>query len=642
MATAPYPHLLAPLRLGPVELRNRVVSTSHQTHLVVDNLPSPAFVAYQEARATAVHPSGLLTADTLGGYLPGIVEHYKSLGDRIRGHGSRLFLQLFHGGREVITSLPRSAAIAPSAVPTQRFLMEPRAMTLRDIADTVDAFGRAARHAREGEIDGLEVSMSHGYLGAQFLSARSNHRDDDYALEHGLRFALEVLARVREEAGPDLAVGVRLAADEETPEGLGPADCARIARAIAESGTVDFLDLALGNSSTTMGSIGIVPPSPVEMVAIAEPAAATRSQVRDLPVIATTRVHDLADAERLVADGITDAVGMTRAQIADPDLVVKALEGREQETIRCIGCNQACIGHYHEGLPVGCVVNPRTGRELTLPRPTPAAVALRVVVIGAGPAGLAAACEGARHGHAVTLIERADAIGGQFRLAGTAYAHAEVWERYREDTERDLAALGVEVRLGTAATVADLVDADRVVLATGARPYRPPHLASGAYAIVQAWDAIADPTTPVGPILIADWGGEYAGIDAAEMLARCGHDVTLACAAPTPGAQVHQYQRALYLQRLDELGVRILHHTELNGDGSGLRHVYSQRPIPFGEIGTLVLSQGRVPDDALWAELEDDPRVIRVGDILSPRGLEEAVLEGTLAIADPARATGGW
>lgn len=653
MTDTPYPHLFSPLRVGPVELRNRVVSTSHQTHLVVDNLPSPAFVAYQEARArggagaifieaTAVHPSGLLTHDTLGGYLPAIVDHYRSLGDIIRGHGSRLFLQLFHGGREVITGLPRSAAIAPSAVPSQRFLMEPRAMTLRDIAETIDCFGLAARHAREGRIDGLEVSMSHGYLGAQFLSARSNHRDDEYALEHGLRFAIEVLTRVREEAGPDLAVGVRLAADEQTPEGLGPAECARIARAIAESGVVDFLDLALGNSSTAMGAIGIVPPSPVEMVAIAEPAAATRSQARGIPIIATTRVHDLADAERLVADGIADAVGMTRAQIADPDLVTKALEGREQQTIRCIGCNQACIGHYHEGLPVGCVVNPRTGRELTLPRPSRSDAPLRVAVIGAGPTGLAAALEAARHGHDVVLFEREDAIGGQFRLAGTAYAHAEVWRRYQEDAERDLAALGVDVRLGAEATAADVADADRVILATGAQPYRPPRLAEGPYAIVQAWDAISHPAAIEGPVLIADWGGEYAGVDAAEVLARAGHDVTLACAAPTPGAQVHQYQRALYLKRLDELGVRILHHTELNGDGSRLRHVYSERAIPFGEIGTLVLSQGRVPEDALWADLEGDPRVIRVGDILSPRGLEEAVLEGTLAIADPAQATGGW
>ncbi len=623
-------------------LRNRVVSTSHQTSLVHDYLPTPAFVAYQEARArggagaifieaTAVHPSGRLTPNTICGYIPEITEHYRSLGEIVRGHGSRLFLQLFHGGREVITSVPRSTAMAPSAVPTARFMMEPRAMTKLDIAEIVESFAEAARRAREGGVDGLEVSMSHGYLGAQFMSKLTNFRTDEYALQHDLRFADEVLTRVREAAGTELAVGVRLAADEQTPDGLGMAACAQIARSLAESGLIDFVDLALGNSSTHMASVGIVPPAPIELSAIREPAAATRAQVKGLPIIATTRVHDLVDAERLVADGICDAVGMTRAQIADPDLVIKALEGREHETITCIGCNQACIGHYHQGTPIGCVVNPRTGRELTLPRPAPRADAGSVVIVGAGPAGVAAAVEAARLGHRVVLFERSAAIGGQFRLAGQTYAHAEVWQRWLADAERDLASTGVDVRLNTTATTTDTEGFDRIIVATGALPYTPPLDSDLPFRVVQAWDAIAAPATLAGPILVADWGGEYGGVDAAETLARAGHDVQLACAALVPGAQVHQYMQALYLGRLDELGVHIRHHLELVGGARALRHVFSYREEAIGAIGTLVLAQGRVPDDALWRELESQANVTRIGDILSPRGLEEAVLEGVLA-----------
>ncbi len=197
--------------------------------------------------------------------------------------------------------------------------------------------------------------------------------------------------------------------------------------------------------------------------------------------------------------------------------------------------------------------------------------------------------------------------------------------------ERDLIATGVDVRLNTTATATDTEGFDRIIVATGALPYAPPLDSDLPFRVVQAWAAIAAPATLEGPILVADWGGEYSGVDAAETLARAGHDVQLACAALMPGAQVHQYARALYLGRLDELGVRIRHHMELVQGARALRHVFSYREEAIGAIGTLVLAQGRRPDDALWRELESQANVTRIGDILSPRGLEEAVLEGVLA-----------
>jgi 2,4-dienoyl-CoA reductase-like NADH-dependent reductase (Old Yellow Enzyme family) len=645
-----FPALLSEVRLGPALLRNRVVSTAHQTGLVHDHLPTDDLVAYHEARArggvgavfveaTATHESGLLTAHTIGGYLPAITGAYERLGAAVRGHGARLFVQLLHGGREQIADPPLPPAIGPSAVPTPRFHAEPRALTQAEIDDIVEGYATSARLAREGGIDGIELSLAHGYLAAQFFAPSINTRDDAYNgdLEARLRFARELIAAVRDAAGDGVAVGVRLAADEITPDGFGPEACAEIAAALCAGGGIDFVSAALGHSSTYRGSTYIVPPPPEPREAIAGPVAHMRAAIPGVPLIGTSRIADLDAAERLVGAGAVDLVGMTRAMIADPDLLAKAASGRADDVIPCIGCNQGCIGHYHLGLPIGCVVNPRTGRERSLPRPSrddAAAGARRVLVVGGGPAGVAAALEAAESGHPVVLVERSESLGGQFRVAGRAPAHRETWERYSAWIARRLSAGGVEVRLGVEATAGDADGFDAVVLATGAVPYRPPLPDPMPCAVVDAPAAIVDPGAVRGPVLVADWGGGWAGLDAAETLAEAGHDVTYACAAAAIGEGVHQYQRNLYLARLDRLPVRLLQHMEIVGAGGAamLRHVFSGRvePLPPG-LGTVVLAQGRVPDDALWGALESSGRCVRAGDVLGPRSAEEAVLEGTLA-----------
>jgi 2,4-dienoyl-CoA reductase-like NADH-dependent reductase (Old Yellow Enzyme family) len=653
-----YPALLREAGLGPATLRNRVVSTAHQTGLVHDHLPTDDLVAYHEARAaggvgavfveaTAVHETGLLTAHTLGGYLPGIAPAYARLGDAVRAHGARLFVQLLHPGREQIASAPLPPAIAPSAIPSARFRSEPRALTGAEIGELVAGYAESARLCREGGVDGIEVSMAHGYLVAQFFAAATNARDDAYGgdLDARLRFAREVLAAVREAAGSGVAVGVRLAADEIAPGALGPEACAEIAAALCGDGSVDFVSAALGHSASYRGSTYIVPPPPEPLAAIAAPLRAMRAALPGLPLIATTRVADLDTAEDLVASGAADLVGMTRALIADPDLLAKAAADRADDVVPCVGCNQGCIGHYHAGVPIGCLMNPRTGRERTLQRPSRAAAAAprRVLVAGGGPAGVAAALEAAAAGHAVVLAERGDALGGQLRIAGRAPAHRELWARYERHAAHRVRAEGVEVRLRTAVGPDDAAGFDGVVVATGALAYRPPLPPAPPCAVVDATAAIVDPGAVQAPALVADWGGGWTGLDAAETLAEHGCDVTLACAAAAIGEGVHQYQRNLYLGRLDGLGVRLLHHTELvandGGEALGLRHVFSGRtqPLPDG-LATLVLAQGRAPDDALWRALEGRPGCVRAGDVLGPRSAEEAILEGTLAARELLRA----
>ena len=643
----PFPRLLSPVSVGPLELRNRLVSTSHQTSLVHDHLPTDDLRAYHEARArggvaaifleaTAIHPTGLLTAHTMGGYLPEIVPAYRRLADAVQAHGARLFVQLFHGGRELIASAPRPAAVAPSAVPSLRFKSEPRALTVTEIRELIDGYAAGARHARAGGLDGVEISIAHGYLPAQFLSALSNRRGDGYdgSFDARLRFVAEVLGAIRDAAGPELAVGARMAADELVAGGLGVPECIEVAGALHRAGLVDYVSLALGHSAYPAASTWIAPPPPTPPNAIAVPAAAIRAAVPGLTVIAATRVMELADAERIVAGGAADLVGMTRSLIADPELLSKTLGGRQREVIACVGCNQACIGHYHAGVPIGCAVNPRTGRELRLANAARSRRSRRVLVIGAGPAGAAAALEAAFAGDQVTLVEREHEIGGQLRLAGLATAHVELWERYRRSTLHRLHASGVEVAYGVEADAELAADFDVVVLATGARPYEPGVPAELGFAVCQGWDAIADPSAIEGPALVADWGGGWEGLDAAERLALEGVAVTLACAAPAPGETLHQYQRNLYLARLDELGVPILHHLALSRDGDrlALEHVFSERPHALPDMATLVLAQGRVPAEELWAQLEAHPGAVRAGDVLGPRTMEEAVLEGTEAV----------
>jgi 2,4-dienoyl-CoA reductase-like NADH-dependent reductase (Old Yellow Enzyme family) len=412
-----YTALLSPVSIGPVAVRNRVVSTSHQTGLVHEHLPTDDLLAYHQARArggvgaifieaTAIHPTGLLTAHTLGGYLPAIVPAYRRLSDAVHDEGARLFVQLFHGGREQISSSPKAPAVAPSAVPSLRFKSEPRALSATEIAELIDGYAVASRHAAEGGLDGIEVSMAHGYLPAQFFSALSNRRDDSYGLDARTRFAVEVMSAIRDATDGRIALGARLSADELVPGGLGPDDAAEIAQQLHDAGLVDFVSLALGHSAFPAASTWIAPPPPVELDAIADPAAAVRRAVRDVTLIATTRVLDLEHAEAMIADGACDLVGLTRAHIADPELIAKTSAGHADTVIECVGCNQACIGHYHAGVPIGCAVNPRTGREQTLPRLTRRRPGRRVLVIGAGPAGAAAALEAASAGDDVTVVER--------------------------------------------------------------------------------------------------------------------------------------------------------------------------------------------------------------------------------------------
>lgn len=632
-------HLLTPLTLGPVEIQNRIVSTAHQTTLISDHLPTDDFVAYHEARAAggagmivleaaAVHPSGLLTGHTLGLFDDAAAPALKRVADAVHAHGTRLFVQLFHGGREQIMSPPRRPAVAPSAVPTPRFHVEPRALDADEVEEIVAGYGRAAAIASSAGLDGVEISAAHNYLIAEFFSPETNRRTDRWA--DGQLFLDAVLSSVRA-AAPELAVGVRVSAD------------AGVTGAIVErlAGRADYVSLALGDASTLAGAVGIVPPPPVPHNAIADVADGHRTA---LSRILTSRIVEPAEADALIASGRGEAVGMTRALIVDPDMPRKLRSGQDHEVLRCIGCN-VCIAHYHAGTPIACAQNPRTGREREMGPPRPAGDPARVVVIGAGPAGLAATREAVLRGHDVIVLEREDDVGGQTRLMRDAPGQAEIAETLVRNYRETLRSPHVELRLGSVADIhgIEALAPDLVVVATGAEPYRPPIPVGGAKPL-EGWDVLRG-ARPQGRVLVADWGGDPAGLDCAELLAGAGCEVTLTIAATAAGESLHSYRRALYLARLYRAGVSIRHHlrlVETTPEGGLFANLFAEDLSELIQADHVVLAQGRIPAPSPYAELrERGLEARRAGDCASPRSLEEAILEGTMAVAAWAEETGG-
>ena len=619
--------LFSPLRLGPVELQNRIVSTAHQTTLVADHLPTDDFVAYHEARArggvglivieaTAPHPSGILTAHELAGYLPEMVDAYRRVAAAVHPHGTRLFVQLLHGGREQIAGPPRAPALAPSAIPSQRFRVAPRALRADEIEEIVEGFADSARLAAEGGLDGIEISAAHRYLVAQFFDPELNRRDDEWAEPSRVLLAV---ARAVRTAAPGLCIGVRLSADSKPAQQMAPY--------LAEE--VDYLSLALGESPSYLGSTLIVPPPPLGENLIASHIAPFRV---GLPVIATSRVVDAAEADALVAAGTADALGMTRALIADPDLPAKARAGTK--AIRCNGC-QACIAHYHAGEAIRCAINPRTGRERSISvLPETGSGGGRVVVVGSGPAGITAAATAIAAGYHVVLLERAARVGGQFALASRAPGARVVAEGFLANHADTLAAVDLRLDVEATAAMVGALSPDLVVVATGARPYAP-SLPLDSTTVVQAWDVLTGTATVGRRTVVTDWGGDPLGINTAEILAEAGHEVVYCVASVTVGESLHQYRRNLFLQRLYRAGVQIVQHHELVGgdaEHATLRNVFAPELETTLAADTIVLALGRVPEDGLAVSLRAaGMRVEEAGDCLSPRGLEEAVLEGTRA-----------
>ena len=512
--------LWSPLQLGPVTVRNRIVFSAHLTNYAEDGLPTEQHAAYYAERAAggvgliiteehSTHPTDWPYEKLIHGFNREVIDGYRRITDAVHRHRVPIFAQINHNGGQASSMYSRLPVWAPSPVADPLFREVPKAVDHAEIAEIVESYARVAGHCAEGGFDGIELQCSHSSIVRGFLSPATNRRTDEYggSLENRSRLLREIVAAVRAEIGPGLALGVRICGDELIEGGTTIDEAVEVAKMVEASGLVDYVNTSIGVATASLFMIEAsmhVPPGYAMFI-----PAAIREAV-DLPVVGVGRFKDPLQAERALAEGHCDLVGVVRGQIADADFVRKARGGFTDDTRLCLSCNQECVGRMGLNRWLGCIENPRTGREsLGVGLPKPVAVGRRVLVVGAGPAGMQAAIAAARNGHHVTVCERDGLAGGQVRLAASVPNRAEFGDLVRNQVN-ECQRLGVEIELGVEVTLEEVRRRrpDTVVVATGSDPARPWWAPEDADWIVDVRHVLTGDASPTGTVVVIDELGD--------------------------------------------------------------------------------------------------------------------------------------
>lgn len=650
MTSSPYKALFQPFELGHLTLKNRIISTCHAPAYAEEGIPGERYQRYHEEKArgglamTMFGGASSVSRDSppsfgqLNVSDDRIIPHFRAFADRIHAHDVPLICQLSHAGRRTRPDgnywLP---TVAPSALREPAHGAMPKIIEPADIRRIVADYAAAARRCSEGGLDGIELLVS-GHLIGQFWSPLANTRSDGYggSLENRLRFGMEVLDAVREAVRRDFIVSLRFTANEFIDGGITEEDGIAIALAHAKSGLVDCLNVSGAANWTKAGVAETVPSMAFPAGRFVELAGKVR-RATGLPVLHAAGVGDLATANFAVSEGHVDLIGMTRAQIADPHMVRKHLEGKDEEIRPCVGAGY-CIDRIYRGGDALCLHNAVTGRENTFTHDTSAAGTTRkVVIVGAGPAGMEAARVAAERGHKVTVLEAQSDPGGQ-----VAYAARIPWRQNMIGITRWLydrcLSLGVDFRFNIYAEAEDIqrLSPDVVILATGGLP-ETGQIAGGDMLGNSVWDVLSGEVPLGGRVLVYDETGGQSGPTVAEYIASGDSHVELVTPDRMIAENVGVTNHAIHLRNLYAAGVTIRPDWRLigleradNRIRATLRNEYSAQE-EVQDYDQVVIETGTVPMDDLYEDLA--VLSVNAGQseiaVLIEGGQQPAVVEGT-------------
>jgi 2,4-dienoyl-CoA reductase (NADPH2) len=631
-----FPRLFSGYRSGRLDLSSRLVMLPHGTAMVRDGMPTEDDVAYYAVRtkglglvitgATVATRSAAFRARILSeGYNPDAVEIMRKRCDVVHANGARIVGQLCHLGREMTGMESEYFPMSASAVRSPRDPYPPHAMEECEILAFIDEFVDATLNLKASGHDGVELHAAHGYLFSQFMSPATNQRTDGWggSLESRLRLTTETIARVRDACGPGFIIGVRLSADEETADGLGVRDNVAITQLLARQDETDYL-------SITVGMRGAYVKDATQPIAPAARAAGIIRRESGLPVIVGNKIQTPELAEKLLEDGVADLIGMARAFVADPDFAKKAMAGRSNRIRPCVGLNQECRAfspHLH------CSLNPETGRET---RPLFASVqatptAKRIAIIGGGPAGMEAGRVAAARGHAVTLFEATEALGGQFLLAASLPNRnglLKMVDHLLEELRHSTVTVQLNTRIADLSTLEG--EFDEVIVATGAVPGTLGQFAGSVP--VLAWsDVLRDGApTPTGgshAVFVDEGTGFWFSYGVAEMLVSAGWRVTFLTSSAAIGANLPVESVAPMLGRLGAGGTsfRVLTGLDETGDGGVTTVNLTSGEEEWLSCDLVVVQTARVVAPPPKAGALP---VHMIGDCITPRRITHALFEG--------------
>ncbi|MEV0090116.1 NADPH-dependent 2,4-dienoyl-CoA reductase [Streptomyces sp. NPDC050738] len=666
---SPYPHLLRPLDLGFTTLPNRVLMGSMHIGLEEAENGFARMAAFYAERARGgaglIVTGGIAPNDAGRPYDGGAklttedeAAEHRAVTDAVHAEGGRIAMQILHFGRYAY----HEDLVAPSAIQAPISPFVPNELSDADVEQTIEDFVRAAGLAQSAGYDGVEIMGSEGYLLNEFIASGTNHRTDRWggAYENRIRFPVEIVRRTRERVGPDFILIYRLSMLDLVPGGSTLDEVTALAREIEAAGAT-IINTGVGWHEARIPTIATSVPRGAYTWVTKKLMGAV-----SIPLIMSNRINTPEVAEQLLAEGRADMVSMARPFLADPEFVAKAAAGRPETINTCIGCNQACLDHTFSGKITSCLVNPRACHETELVL-SPTRRAKRLAVVGAGPAGLAFAVSAAERGHAVTLFDAADEIGGQLNVAKRIPGKEEFEETLRY-FRTQLELRGVEVRLNTTVTAPDLASAayDEVVVATGVSPRTPEIPGIDHPSVLTYLDVLRD-GAPVGD-RVAVIGAGGIGFDVAEFLTDAGDAASLdpetyfrqwgvdtayesrgglrAPERPKPPRTVHLLQR-----KTSKVGAGLgkttgwIHRTELKHrgvttvagatydriDDEGL-HITVGGEATVVPVDTVVLCAGQDPRRALYEELTAAGATVHLiggADVAAELDAKRAIDQGT-------------